>query len=122
MKAFAFSLEAAFSILLAAMALALLPAFAVQPEGVGEYLACADAAQALAQVHAFASQAGLEGAVAEESSLLGQCIEAEMDDGSMKTGACGNSRGETISFSIPAWSGGRLHEARVSCSRNAQAP
>jgi hypothetical protein len=129
---FAFSLEAAFSILLAVMALAFLPAFAAQHEEAGEYLACADAARALSRTNAFASQEKLQAAVEEAGGLLGMCIETEVQGGGMTAGACGRCRGsdgragacanagsETVSFSIPVWSGGRLRNASVSCGREA---
>jgi len=115
-RGFAFSLEAAFSILLAVMALAFLPAFSVQSEEVGEYLACADAARALSQTHAFSLQERLRAGVDEAGGLLGICIEAEVLAGGMGAGSCANTGGETVSFSMPVWSGGRLQNARVSCS------
>jgi len=127
--AFLFSLEAAFSLTLAIIAASYLFAFAPQQEGAGASLACSDAARVLAQSHAFSSQERLDAAVFEAGALLRMCVEAT-DDGGLEASSCGRGAlgagdgkgrraggegGEAISFSFPAWSGGKLRSARVSC-------
>ena len=124
--AFLFSLEAAFSLTLAIIAAAYLFAFAPQQEEAGAFLACSDAARVLAQSHAFSSQGRLNATVFEAGSLLGACVEAEIEDG-MTADSCGEGTpgaaagkgwragGNVFSFSFPVWSGGKLQDARVSC-------
>lgn len=119
--AFLFSLEAAFSLTLAIIAATYLFAFAPQQEETSAFLACSDAARVLAQSHAFSSQGRLDAAVSEAGALLRMCVEAETDGGELKAGSCNeeagaaDGAGNVLSFSFPAWSGGRLQDARVSC-------
>ncbi len=114
MRGFLFSLEAAFSITLAIVAAACLPAFAMHEESPGNYLACSDAAGVLAKSGAFASQEKLQAAVDEAGELLGMCIEAE--SAGMGASSCDESRqGSVLSFAFPVWSGGKLQNARVAC-------
>ena len=119
--AFLFSLEAAFSLTLVIVASAYLLAFAPQKESAGEFLACSDAAGALAKLRAFSSQEKLQAAVDEAGALLGTCVEAEVEGGaevrSCKAG--GGGAGEKYSFSFPIWDGGRVKNARVGCGYGA---
>ena len=114
--AFLFSLEAAFSLTLVIVASAYLLAFAPQKESAGEFLACSDAAGALAKLRAFSSQEKLQAAVNEAGALLGMCIEAESDGASASSCPRGErGRGEKYSFSTPVWVEGRLKNARTAC-------
>ena len=114
--AFLFSLEAAFSLTLVIVASAYLLAFAPQKESAGEFLACSDAAGALAKLRAFSSQEKLQAAVNEAGALLGMCIEAESDGASASSCTPDEGRvGEKYSFSFPVWVEGRLKNARASC-------
>ncbi|MFA6213698.1 MAG: hypothetical protein WC717_00270 [Candidatus Micrarchaeia archaeon] len=115
-RAFLFSLEAAFSLTLFAVAAAHLLAFSPQEETAGEFLACADIAGALAESRAFSSQGALSARVAEAGALSGACVEAEAGGaGASSCGAGEDGNGEEYSFSFPIWKDGRLGEARAAC-------
>jgi len=115
-RAFLFSLEAAFSLTLVIVASAYLLSFAPQKEEAGEFLACSDAAGALARLRAFSSQEKLQAAVDDAGALLGACVEA--DGAGLRASSCGDKTGEIISFPFPVWSGGKLQDARASCHRS----
>ena len=114
--AFLFSLEAAFSLTLVIVASAYLLAFAPQKESAGEFLACSDAAGALAEMRAFSSQEKLQAAVNEAGTLLGMCVEAESEGASASSCTPGEGgSGEKYSFSFPVWVEGKLKNARAAC-------
>ena len=116
--AFLFSLEAAFSLTLALVAMACLLAFAPQKERAGEFLACSDAASALLELRAFSTQEAMDAAVNESGELLDICVEAET--ASLTSSACKSmedAEGEKYSFSYPVWKDGRVRNARVGCYR-----
>ena len=114
--AFLFSLEAAFSLTLVIVASAYLLAFAPQKEGAGEFLACSDAAEALAELRAFSSQEALGASVGQASHLSGACIEA--GGANLHASSCEGgvgSAGEKYSFSFPVWKDGRVENAQAGC-------
>ena len=114
--AFLFSLEAAFSLTLVVVASAYLLAFAPQEENAGEFLACSDAAGALAELRAFSSQGALQASVGEAGNLLGECMEAK--GAGVNASSCGEGQseaGEKYSFSFPIWKDGRVESAQAEC-------
>ena len=116
LRAFIFSLEAAFSLTLLVAASAYLLAFSQPRETAGEFLACSDIAGALAGQRAFSSQESLDGAVLEAGRLSGACIEAQ--GAGLRASSCGGDGGsgaEKYSFSFPAWKGGHVQEVSVGC-------
>jgi hypothetical protein len=117
LKGIVFSLEAAFSLATAFIALAYLQAFAPQSEEAGEFLACSDAASVLSEARAFSSQSALQEAVDDAGGLLGACVDAK--GGGMAATSCkeGGQGAQKMAFSFPVWSGGRLQNAQVGCYR-----
>jgi len=111
--AFLFSLEAAFSLTLALAASAYLLAFAPQKESAGEFLACSDAAGALAGLRAFSQQEKLQAAVSEAGALLHMCVEAKT--AGEAASSCTGASGEKYSFSFPVWKDGRVENAWAGC-------
>jgi hypothetical protein len=116
LHAFLFSLEAAFSLTLVLVAAAYLFAFAPQKENAGEFLACSDAAGALAELRAFSQRERLQAEVSGAGALLHTCVEAGsagLGASSCKEGA--GAAGEKYSFSFPVWKDGRVENAQVGC-------
>ena len=113
--AFLFSLEAAFSLTLVIIASAYLLAFSPQKENVGEFLACSDAAGALAELRAFSSQDALRASVGEAGEMLGMCVEAKGAGANASSCEGQSEAGEKYSFSFPIWKDGRVESAQAEC-------
>jgi hypothetical protein len=107
----AMSMEAAASLLLVFAALYCLALFWQKPGGEADFFLCSDAAQALLKSSSFSDSVLLQERAGQAAALSGLCISAS------GWASCPYAGQERIAFTFPAWQGGEVQNATVSCWR-----
>ncbi|MEM4633535.1 MAG: hypothetical protein QW275_00065 [Candidatus Anstonellaceae archaeon] len=111
-KGFALSIEAAFSLLLLALATSTIHFFHFASQEASDYYLCTDAAILLSG----ASEEGLDDYAQKLSSESGLCISAKLNSRNAPSGCIGKGK-EAFAFSIPFWSKERVERLEIHCSK-----